>query len=56
MFDKDFLFGTATAAYQIEGSVDADGRCESIWDTFCKKDGAIIDGSDGTKACESYIK
>ncbi len=56
MFDKDFIFGVATASYQIEGSVDADGRCESIWDTFCKKEGAIIDGSDGTKTCESYIK
>ena len=56
MFDKDFILGAATASYQIEGYVDKDGRCESIWDTFCKKEGAIADGSDGTKVCESYVK
>jgi len=56
MFNKDFMFGVSTASYQIEGYVDADGRLESVWDTFCKKEGAIVDGSDGTKACESYKK
>ena len=56
MFNKDFIFGVATASYQIEGYVDADGRCESIWDTFCKMNGKIADGSDGTKVCESYKK
>ena len=32
---KDFLLGAATAAYQIEGATEADGRLPSIWDTFC---------------------
>ena len=56
MFDKDFIFGASTASYQIEGSIDADGKCKSIWDTFTKIDGKILDGSDGTTVCESYIK
>lgn len=56
MFDKDFIFGAATAAYQIEGSIDADFKCESIWDRFTKKKENIIDGSDGSVVCDSYRK
>ena len=56
MFKKDFIFGAATASYQIEGYVDADGRCESIWDVFCKNKNNSIDGSDGSRVCESYKK
>ena len=40
-FPKDFLWGVATAAYQIEGAAAEDGRTPSVWDTFCRKPGAI---------------
>ena len=56
MFDKDFIFGASTAAYQIEGYTNTDGRTDSIWDTFSRIEGKIDDGSDGTIACESYKK
>ncbi|WP_370246745.1 GH1 family beta-glucosidase [Nocardioides sp.] len=48
--------GTATASFQIEGSATADGRGPSIWDTFCEVPGAVRDGSDGTRACDSYLR
>ncbi|KAJ9648276.1 hypothetical protein H2199_001129 [Coniosporium tulheliwenetii] len=51
---KDFLWGFATASYQIEGAVHADGRLDSIWDTFCRIPGKIADGSSGEVACDSY--
>ena len=56
MFQKDFIFGAATAAYQIEGSVNKDNRVPSIWDTFTKVKGNILDGSDGSIVCDSYNK
>ena len=56
MFDKDFIWGCATASYQIEGSIDADGKEESIWDRFTKIEGNIVDGSDGSIVCDSYKK
>ncbi len=49
-----FLFGTSTAAYQIEGAVAEDGRCPSVWDTFCAQPGRIVDGSSGAVACDHY--
>jgi beta-glucosidase len=49
-----FLWGTATASYQIEGAVDVDGRSPSIWDTFSAKPGATRHGDTGTIACDSY--
>lgn len=49
-----FFFGAATSAYQIEGSAQEGGRGASIWDTFCKGKGAILDGSSGAIACDHY--
>ena len=53
-FPKDFVWGVATSAFQIEGAADADGKGPSIWDDFCRIPGAIQDGSDGRVACDHY--
>jgi beta-glucosidase len=53
-FPSDFVWGGATSSYQVEGSVTADGRGESIWDRLCRKPGAIQDGSSGDVACDHY--
>ena len=53
-FDDRFLFGAATAAFQIEGANHTDGRTDSIWDVFCRVDGAVINGDDGSVACDHY--
>ena len=45
----DFVWGTATASYQIEGAVAEDGRGPSIWDTFTRVPGAISDGTNGDR-------
>ncbi|MFB7501434.1 GH1 family beta-glucosidase [Streptomyces sp. NPDC056161] len=50
----DFLWGTATAAYQIEGAVAEDGRSPSIWDTFSHTPGKIDNGDTGDVACDHY--
>jgi beta-glucosidase len=47
-------WGVATAAYQVEGATTEDGRGASIWDTFAARPGAVVDGSDGSVACDSY--
>lgn len=46
-FPKDFLWGAATSAYQIEGAVNEQGRGKSIWDTFCEAPGHIYLGDSG---------
>ena len=53
-FKSDFLWGVATAAYQVEGAAHADGRGDSVWDVFCGKKGAVLDGSSGENACMQY--
>lgn len=53
-FTADFLFGVATAAYQIEGAIDADGRKPSIWDAFSHMPGRVVSGHTGDVACDHY--
>lgn len=53
-FPKDFLWGTATAAYQIEGAVNEEGRGLSVWDMFCRKGGNIWNNHSGEIACDHY--
>jgi beta-glucosidase len=53
-FPQDFLFGAATAAYQIEGAAHEDGRTDSIWDVFCRVPGAVVGGETGEVACDHY--
>jgi beta-glucosidase len=53
-FPDGFLWGTATAAYQIEGAHDADGKGASIWDTFSHTPGTIERNETGDIACDHY--
>ncbi|WP_309056708.1 GH1 family beta-glucosidase [Streptomyces sp.] len=53
-FPPGFEFGAATFAYQIEGGTRADGRGPSIWDTFTRRGGAVLDGTSGETACDHY--
>jgi beta-glucosidase len=53
-FSKDFIFGTATSSYQIEGAHQEDGRSLSIWDTFSRTPGKVINMDNGDIACDHY--
>ncbi len=53
-FPANFLFGAATAAYQIEGAAHEDGRTDSIWDVFSRVPGAVINADNGDVACDHY--
>lgn len=53
-FKKDFVWGAATSAYQIEGAWNEDGRGVSIWDVYTHEPGRVFDGHTGDTACEHY--
>jgi beta-glucosidase len=53
-FPAGFVWGSATAAFQIEGAAAEDGRTPSIWDTFCRVPGRVRNGDTGDVACDHY--
>jgi beta-glucosidase len=54
VFPNDFVWGAATASYQIEGAWDEDGKSESIWDRFSHTPGKVDNGDTGDVACDHY--
>ncbi len=53
-FPSDFIWGTATASFQVEGAAREDGRKPSIWDTFCREPGRVAYGHTGDVATDQY--
>jgi beta-glucosidase len=53
-FPDGFVWGAATASYQIEGATSADGRGESVWDRFCATPDKVRAGDTGEIACDFY--
>lgn len=53
-FPNDFVWGTATSSYQIEGAVSEGGRGPSIWDRFSHDEGRVLNGDTGDIACDHY--
>ncbi|MEO3790363.1 GH1 family beta-glucosidase [Nonomuraea sp. B10E15] len=53
-FPAGFAWGAATSAYQIEGAVEEDGRGRSIWDTFTRKPGRVLNGHNADVAIDHY--
>lgn len=53
-FPTDFTWGAATAAYQVEGAWNEDGKGESIWDRFSHTPGKVVNGDTGDTACDHY--
>ncbi|OLR94364.1 GH1 family beta-glucosidase [Actinokineospora bangkokensis] len=55
-FPPGFVWGAATAAFQVEGSTTADGRTESIWDAFCRQPGRVVGGDTGEPGADHYLR
>ena len=53
-FSKDFMWGVATAAYQIEGAYNEDGKGLGIWDTYSRLPNTIKNGENGDISCNHY--
>ncbi len=53
-FPADFMWGTSTSSYQIEGAANEGGRVPSVWDTFSRVPGKVVDGDHGDIACDHY--
>jgi len=53
-FPRGFVWGTSTAAPQIEGASAADGKSPSVWDRFAQRSGAILNGDTPAEACDHY--
>ena len=53
-FGENFVWGAASASYQVEGAAFEDGKGLSVWDMMCRKEGAIYQGQDGFVACNHY--
>jgi beta-galactosidase len=53
-FPENFIWGTSTSAYQIEGAYNKDGKGPSVWDAFCTIPGKIANGDSGNMACNHY--
>ena len=53
-FPDGFLWGAATASYQIEGAAHEGGRGKSVWDTFSHTEGKVANGHTGDVACDHY--
>jgi len=53
-FPEGFVWGTATASYQVEGAAGEDGRGTSIWDAFCRTPGKVAHGHTGDVASDQY--
>ncbi len=53
-FPKNFLWGSATASYQVEGAVNEDGRGATVWDTFSHTPGKTVDGATGDVSTDHY--
>lgn len=53
-FPRGFVWGAASAAYQVEGAWKADGKGLSTWDMFCRQPGAVFSGHNGDIACDHY--
>jgi beta-glucosidase len=56
LFPDNFIWGTATAAPQIEGAAFADGKGESVWDRFCRIPGKVLNADTLDVACDHYSR